>query len=144
MIYVQFILPVILAIVLVILLHRFTTMEFVSHAKLLFKTWSVWLGSLGSVLSAWAQSFPSAAMQGWESLPEDVKSYLPHNYLGMFGAFMVAMAVIAQFIRQKGLVQQKENLQSQSSSNTNTSSTTTSTTNSTSNTNSNGSNNSGG
>ena len=128
MIYVYFVVPVILLIVTVILLQRFTTLEFVSHAKLLFRTWSVWLGSLGSALSAWAQSFPDAAMGGWQALPEDIKSYLPHNYLGFIGAFMVAMAVIAQFVRQKNLVQRKDDLQTQS--NTSTNSTTVSTTNS--------------
>lgn len=125
MIYVYFVVPVILLIVTVILLQRFTTLEFVSHAKLLFRTWSVWLGSLGSALSAWAQSFPDAAMNGWQALPEDIKSYLPQNYLGFVGAFMVAMAVIAQFVRQKNLVQRKDDLQTQS-----TNSTTVSTTNS--------------
>lgn len=134
MIYVYFVVPVILLIVTVILLQRFTTLEFVSHAKLLFRTWSVWLGSLGSALSAWAQSFPDAAMNGWQALPEDIKSYLPHNYLGFVGAFMVAMAVIAQFIRQKNLVQRKDELQTQNQSNTSTHNTTVSTTNSTSNT----------
>ncbi|UCB31967.1 hypothetical protein J9874_02520 [Duffyella gerundensis] len=118
MIYVYFVVPVILLIVTVILLQRFTTLEFVSHAKLLFRTWSVWLGSLGSALSAWAQSFPDAAMNGWQALPEDIKSYLPQNYLGFVGAFMVAMAVIAQFVRQKNLVQRKDDLQTQSNTST--------------------------
>ncbi len=118
MIYVYFVVPVILLIVTVILLQRFTTLEFVSHAKLLFRTWSVWLGSMGSALSAWAQSFPDAAMNGWQALPEDIKSYLPQNYLGFVGAFMVAMAVIAQFVRQKNLVQRKDDLQTQSNTST--------------------------
>ncbi len=118
MIYVYFVVPVILLIVTVILLQRFTTLEFVSHAKLLFRTWSVWLGSMGSALSAWAQSFPDAAMNGWQALPEDIKSYLPQNYLGFIGAFMVAMAVIAQFVRQKNLVQRKDDLQTQSNTST--------------------------
>ncbi len=35
------------------------------------------------------------------------KSILPHNYLGLIGAFMVAMGVIAQFVRQKTLLNEK-------------------------------------
>ncbi|MGK3142806.1 hypothetical protein [Pantoea sp. C2G6] len=103
-----FLSAVLTAIVIVLLLQRFTTLQFVSHARLLFKTWSVWLASLGSMLSAWAQSFPSAAIDAWSALPEDVKSFLPHNYLGMIGAFMVAMGVIAQFVRQKSLLNEKQ------------------------------------
>ncbi|MGC0959804.1 hypothetical protein WKH22_18145 [Pantoea agglomerans] len=104
----MFLTAVLTAIIILLLLQRFTTLQFVSHARLLFKTWSVWLASLGSMLSAWAQSFPSAAVDAWNVLPEDVKSILPHNYLGLVGAFMVAMGVIAQFVRQKNLLNAKE------------------------------------
>ncbi|WP_312240846.1 hypothetical protein [Pantoea sp.] len=105
----QFIVLVLVVIIILLLLQRFTTLQFVSHARLLFKTWSVWLASLGSMLSAWVQSFPGDALNAWSSLPEDVKAYIPHNYLGMVGAFMVAMGVIAQFVRQKNLLQEKKN-----------------------------------
>lgn len=104
----MFLVAVLTAIIILLLLQRFTTLQFVSHARLLFKTWSVWLASMGSMLSAWAQSFPSAAVDAWNVLPEDVKSILPHNYLGLVGAFMVAMGVIAQFVRQKNLLNAKE------------------------------------
>ncbi|QCA05395.1 hypothetical protein [Pantoea vagans] len=104
----MFLVAVLTAIIILLLLQRFTTLQFVSHARLLFKTWSVWLASLGSMLSAWAQSFPSAAVDAWSVLPEDVKAILPHNYLGLVGAFMVAMGVIAQFVRQKNLLNAKE------------------------------------
>ncbi|KHD99633.1 membrane protein [Pantoea stewartii] len=102
-----FIIAVLSVIIILLLMQRFTTLQFVSHAKLLFKTWSVWLASLGSMLSAWVQSFPSSALNAWQTLPEDVKSILPHNYLGLIGAFMVAMGVIAQFVRQKTLLSEK-------------------------------------
>ncbi|WP_130834152.1 hypothetical protein [[Erwinia] mediterraneensis] len=105
--WIYYLIAVLLAIILLLLLHRFTTLEFVTHARLLFKTWSVWLATLGSMLSAWAQSFPGDALNAWNSLPEDVKSIIPHNYLGMIGAFMVAMGVLAQFVRQRKLLEEK-------------------------------------
>ncbi|MXP50605.1 hypothetical protein FD733_18600 [Pantoea sp. Eser] len=101
----------VLTAIIILLLQRFTTLQFVSHARLLFKTWSVWLVSLGSLLSAWAQSFPSAAVDAWSVLPEDVKAILPHNYLGLVGAFMVEMGVIAQFVRQKNLLSEKKQVE---------------------------------
>ncbi|MEM6161037.1 hypothetical protein AAH446_10880 [Erwinia sp. P6884] len=82
--------------------------EFVSHARLLFKTWSVWLATGGSIVGAWAQSFPDSAINAWDGLPGDVKSFIPQHYLGLVASFMVAMAVISQFIRQKGLKAQKD------------------------------------
>lgn len=106
-----FIIAVLSVVVVLLIMQRFTTLEFVAHARLLFRTWSVWLASLGSMLSAWVQSFPSASLDAWNSLPEDVKSILPHNYLGLIGAFMVAMGVIAQFVRQKSLLAEKQRLE---------------------------------
>lgn len=104
---------VLIAIIGVLLVRKYSSVEFVAHAKLLFKTWSVWLASIGSALGAWVQSFPDAAMNAWNILPLDVKSVLPQNYLGFIGAFMVAMAVISQFVRQKRLVSQKQQMDAQ-------------------------------
>lgn len=101
------------AVVVVLLIRKYTTLEFVEHAKLLFKTWSVWLTSLGSAISAWVQSFPDAALNAWNILPPDIKSFLPQQYLGYIGAFMVAMGVIAQFVRQRKLLERKQQLDSQ-------------------------------
>lgn len=101
-----FLVGVAVMICLVLLAWRLTSVEFVSHARLLFKAWSVWLASIGSMLSAWVQSFPQAAIDAWNVLPPDIKSYLPQNYLGLIGAFMVAMGVIAQFIRQKKITEE--------------------------------------
>ncbi|MFE0584822.1 DUF7940 domain-containing protein [Pantoea vagans] len=105
---------IIVAIIIALLLIRkYTSVEFVSHTRLLFKAWSVWLASLGSMLSAWVQSFPQNALDAWNVLPPDVKALLPQNYLGLIGAFMVAMGVIAQFVRQKTLNEQKQQMDAQ-------------------------------
>ena len=111
--FIIFLAVVLVVIIGVLLIRKYSSVEFVSHAKLLFKAWSVWLASLGSALSAWVQSFPDAALNGWNMLLPDIKSFLPQNYLGMIGAFMVAMAVISQFVRQKKLVARKEQMETQ-------------------------------
>ena len=101
-----FILAVLVVAFIVWRIGRGGKIEIVAHAKLLFKTWSVWLASVGSVIGAWVQSFPDSATYAWNGLPEDVKSFIPQHFLGLGAAFMVAMAVIAQFIRQKKLVKE--------------------------------------
>lgn len=111
--FIIFLAVVLVVIVGVLLIRKYSSVEFVSHAKLLFKAWSVWLASIGSAISAWVQSFPDAALNGWNMLPPDIKSFLPQNYLGMIGAFMVAMAVISQFVRQKKLVARKAQMETQ-------------------------------
>lgn len=109
--FIIFLAVVLVVIVGVLLIRKYSSVEFVAHARLLFKSWSVWLASAGSAISAWVQSFPSAALDAWTSLPPDIKDILPHNYIGMIGAFMVAMAVISQFVRQRKLVEQKQQLE---------------------------------
>lgn len=98
-----FIICVVMAITGVLLAVRLGLLEFVSGKRALFKTWSVWLGSLGAALSALIQAFPDAALQAWNTLPADVKSMLPEHYVGIAAAFLIAMAVLSQFIRQKNL-----------------------------------------
>lgn len=91
------------AIVALLMAQRYTRLEFVAHAKLLFKTWSVWLASFGAMLGAWIQSFPETAIQAWTFLPEDIKGYIPHDILGYISQGMVVLAVLAQFVRQSKL-----------------------------------------
>lgn len=111
MTFIYVIVAILAAVIALLLIRKYTSLEFVSHAKLLFKAWSVWLASLGSMLSAWVQSFPSAALDAWTSLPPDIKDMLPHNYLGLIGAFLVAMGVISQFVRQNKLLHQKNQME---------------------------------
>ncbi|MFB9087095.1 hypothetical protein ACFFW8_20445 [Erwinia tracheiphila] len=66
---------------------------------------------MGPAPGAWVQLFPDSAMCAWQQFPSDVKAIIPQNCLGMIGAFMVAMAVIAQFVRQPALAGQRHKLE---------------------------------
>lgn len=101
-----------IALLLLLLIRRYSSLEFVHHARLLFRTWSLWLATLGSVTGAWVQSFPDSAMRAWQLLPADLKSVIPADYLGIISTFLVAMAVMAQFVRQRPLVNEREKLNS--------------------------------
>ena len=94
---------VLLAIIVLLLIRKYSSLEFVSHARLLFKSWSVWLASIGTALGAFVQSFPDAALQAWAILPPDIKGYLPTNILGFISQAMIVLAVLAQFVRQTKL-----------------------------------------
>ncbi|WP_034915643.1 hypothetical protein [Erwinia sp. 9145] len=104
--FILFVAVIIVAVCITWVAFRRGKIEMVAHAHLLSRTWSVWLASIGSAMGAWAQSFPSSAITAWTGLPEDVKTVLPQHYLGFIASFMVAMAVIAQFVRQKKLLAQ--------------------------------------
>lgn len=60
-----FALLVVVAVLVLLLLRKYTRLEFVGHASLLLKTWSVKLGAIGALVGVWAQSFPDAALHAW-------------------------------------------------------------------------------
>lgn len=102
---------IILAIVVgILLIRKYTSLEFVAHAKLLFKAWSVWLGTAGAALSASAALLPDSFLSAWNVLPPDIKAILPQNLQSVIGSTLMAAAVISQFIRQRKLLDRKEQL----------------------------------
>ncbi len=107
-------LSIVLVLILALLLVRkYSNLEFVSHAKLLFKTWSVWLASVGAAAGAFFQSFPDAALHAWMVLPPDIKSYLPPNILSFISPALVVMAVLAQYVRQPKLKDKRDEMEQQ-------------------------------
>ena len=89
--------------VVLLLVQRYTTLEFVSHAKLLWKTWSIWLGTAGTALSAAFYAFPDAAIAAWAYLPDDVKATLDPAVVKLIGPFLMFMALMSQFVKQRKL-----------------------------------------
>jgi len=104
---------IVIAIVVVLLIRKYTSLEFVAHAKLLFKAWSVWLGTAGAVLSASAALLPDSFLSAWNVLPPDIKAILPQNLQSVIGSTLMAAAVISQFIRQHKLLERKQQMDGQ-------------------------------
>lgn len=90
-------------VVLVLLIWRFSSIEFVAHARLLFKAWSVWLTTIGTFLGVWLASAPDNLIAIWNMLPADIKSQLPVNFAQYVSYTLIALGVASQFIRQKNL-----------------------------------------
>jgi hypothetical protein len=63
------------AVLVLLLLRKYTRLEFVGHARLLLKTWSVRLGAAGALVGVWAH-IPDA-LHAWAMLPPDIKDILP-------------------------------------------------------------------
>lgn len=91
------------SVIVLLLAQRYTKLEFVSHARLLWKTWSVWLGTLGTTLTALFMAAPDAAITAWAYLPDDVKSTLDPAIVKMVGPFLMFMALLSQFVKQRKL-----------------------------------------
>lgn len=111
------ILAVVAAIIVLLLIRKYTSLEFVSHAKLLFKAWSVWLSSAGTLLGIYLLDAPDALLGVWRILPDDLKSVLPVNFSQYLSYVLIALGVIAQFIRQNKLLVQKNQMEKRDGTN---------------------------
>jgi len=109
--FIIFLCVVLVLIIGLLLIRKYSSIEFVTHAKLLFKTWSVWLASAGAAIGAAIQSFPDSALQAWAVLPPDIKGYLPPNILSYISPTLVVLAVLAQYVRQPKLKQKRDELE---------------------------------
>lgn len=102
---------IVVAVIVVLLIRKYTSLELVAHAKLLFKAWSVWLGTAGAALSASAALLPDSFLSAWNILPPDIKAILPQNLQSVIGSTLMAAAVISQFVRQKKLLGRKQEME---------------------------------
>lgn len=103
MIFIILPLIIIAAIIALLLIRKYTSVEFVDHARLLWKTWSVWLGSVGAAIGVILLQFPDAALNAWNALPPDLKSYIPPHILSYISPALMGLAVVAQYVRQSKL-----------------------------------------
>lgn len=90
-------------IIALLLIRKYTSLEFVAHAKLLFKAWSVWLGAISAAVTGYMMQFPNAALDAWNSLPPDLKSFIPPSLLSYISPTLMVMAILAQYVRQNKL-----------------------------------------
>ncbi|MGI6918541.1 hypothetical protein ACRCNB_10585 [Klebsiella michiganensis] len=97
-----FALLALVAVLVLLLLRKYTRLEFVGHASLLLKTWSVRLGIAGTAIGVWAQSFPDAALHAWAMLPPDI--------VALISPALVVLAVLSQYVRQPALKDKADEL----------------------------------
>lgn len=91
------------AIIALLLIRKYTALEFVGHAPLLHKTWSVRLNALAFTIGGWLVAFPDAAMHAWGILPPDIKSILPPNTMQIISYVLIGASVLSQYVRQNKL-----------------------------------------
>lgn len=106
-----FTLLALVAVLVLLLLRKYTQLEFVGYARLLLKTWSVRFGAVGALVGVWAQSFPDAALHAWAMLPPDIKDILPANIVAMISPALVVLAILSQYVRQPKLKEKADEQQ---------------------------------
>lgn len=88
---------------ILLILQKENRLEFVGYARLLWRTWSVWLGTLGATVGALLLQFPDVALTVWNSLPEDLKLVLPQQVVNYLSPTIMLLAIVSQYIRQSKL-----------------------------------------
>ncbi|MDU3908035.1 MAG: hypothetical protein E7G85_24370 [Citrobacter portucalensis] len=93
-----FALLVLVAVLVLLLLRKYTRLEFVA---------------IGALVGVWAQSFPDAALHAWAVLPPDIKNILPPNIVALISPALVVLAVLSQYVRQPALKEKADELKEQ-------------------------------
>ena len=65
------------------------------------KRWSFRLSTVGTGIVVFAMSAPETALHAWVLLPDDLKTFLPPNFVKGFGIALFIASNIAMFIKQK-------------------------------------------
>lgn len=97
----------IVLVIVVVLLVKFGPLEYVEHAKLLWKTFSLWLGIAGTTVTGYLITFPQQAIDMWNQLPPDIKSFIPPRYMPLIGVALYVVGMVSKFIAQKKLQEQR-------------------------------------
>ena len=96
-----FFLLALVAVLTLLLLRKYTRLEFVGHARLLLRTWSVRLGTAGALVGVWAQSFPHAALHAGDAATGH-QNILPPNIVAMISPAGSAGGALT-YVRQPAL-----------------------------------------
>lgn len=76
--------------------------------KQALKFWSTRLSVLGATLATLLITSSDSARYVWDSLPADIKSYIPPQYTPLIGIVIVGLSWFARIVQQTKLQQQLE------------------------------------
>ncbi|STS82043.1 Uncharacterised protein [Klebsiella pneumoniae] len=108
-----FALLVLVAVLVLLLLRKYTRLEFVGHASLLLKTWSVKLGAIGALVGVWAPVVSRMLRCTPGGAAADIKNILPPNIVALISPALVVLAVLSQYVRQPALKEKADELKEQ-------------------------------
>lgn len=67
------------------------------------KFWSVRLAALATMLQTIIMAFPDAALQAWLMLPQDLKGFVPPNYLQVISVGLLVLSIFVRIVQQPKL-----------------------------------------
>lgn len=73
-----------------------------------WKLWSLRFTSMGTALLGYIIASPDAITNAWQSLPDDVKQYIPQNYLMYITIGLFVLGMFSRVVKQERLSKPKE------------------------------------
>lgn len=83
-------------------------MKLVNDVKHWWRMWSVRLNALGLALLGWVAIDPVSVLYVWNMMPGHVRERLPVSLVGIIGAVLFGLSLVARLVRQPKL-ETKEN-----------------------------------
>lgn len=94
---------VLAAVVLLLIIRKYTSLEFVQHARLIWRMWSVRLAALAAAIQAIAADTPQSLIDAWNSLPPDVKGVISPDTMHYLSSALMVASFLSQLVRQQKL-----------------------------------------
>lgn len=80
----------------------------VDDARQRWRRWSLRLNAVGLAILSWVQIDPTSALYAWNLMPDPVQAIVPQDFLRIIGLALFALAMLAVFVRQPKLEQQRD------------------------------------
>lgn len=75
-------------------------MQLIKDWKDWWRWWSLRLTAAGTALSGYLMANPDIAVTMWLQIPDDIRQYLPPEYMPAIGLFVVLVGQVARFLKQ--------------------------------------------
>lgn len=75
-------------------------MKLINDWKDWWRWWSLRLTAMGAMVSGYLIANPDIAVTMWMSMPEDIRSYMPAQYMPLIGLIIVGVGQVARFLKQ--------------------------------------------
>jgi hypothetical protein len=75
-------------------------LKLIDEWRSFWKLWSVRFNTAGTFLLGWLVLAPDYLITGWSLLPEDVKAFIPVQYMGHIALVLFVLGLISRAIKQ--------------------------------------------
>jgi len=76
-------------------------MKLIKQWRLFWRMWSLRFNALGTLLLGWITISPDVITLAWNSLPVEMKAYIPEKYLMYITIALFILGMVSRIIKQE-------------------------------------------